>query len=844
MEYQPDLHKLKWAFIEQYRKEGLSIFPVRMKEEIVGNKIFAAKSPYGGWEVYKSKHIDLATLSEKLNRCPDAGIAVVCGAISGNLEVIDIDIKHWAGIDALFFNEIRTLYPQLWDKLRIHQSASGGFHIVYRCSEPIGEGNKKLAAIADKAEAGLETRGEGGYIIMPGSAGYSVFKDEPIPALTLDERNSLIYLAKCFDRRTPKVKAVKEKKIISSVYDENPFEHFNKSREAETLLSDFGWEIEKDTSAFIHFTRPGKISGISASFIKGKCLYYIFTSSSQLEPGTTYSPSFLLSELQFNGDFRQTYQYLVNKGYGRIKAAIEKKQVASFAKSDRELPANFSVDAKREYLKTKTEWLSKYPFGTFWEPSKEDGFSINIESFLSVAYKLGFRKYNGKPCRIQLNIVAWVDDDDYYDSMKGYINIDTEQPSKEELAICNAYERFLKNFGSHVIKRLRVLEKSAILCSTKAVAYKCFLNGILKITANDIAMFDYSEFADRLIWQHEIISRNFTALTNDDVKSSLYYQFINLAVGVEENDFHLQRVLGYLAHDFKDTTSGYIVVLVERVRDPKDGGGSGKNLLCNLMRNVTTVKEVAGKQVNFNEKFLQPWNGERIYVLSDVPKYFDFDFLKNVSTNAGVLKKLFKDEITIEAEDMPKIVVLTNFSFDDSDGGLKRRIIPVEFSPFFTIKGGVDTHFGRHFTNDWDEFEFAAYDTFMVNAIQSYLQAPKLVAPALSPEGWTKRFDIEYGMLTRQFIEEKLDAFLLRENVELSLFNTWYNNYCIDNNIQKRWHLSSHKMNNALKAFCVHHNITFLPNHSVYSAGDVSKCKVFRKNGNSVHEREEEDIPF
>lgn len=39
----------------------------------------------------------------------------------------------------------------------------------------------------------------------------------------------------------------------------------------------------------------------------------------------------------------------------------------------------------------------------------------------------------------------------------------------------------------------------------------------------------------------------------------------------------------------------------------------------------------------------------------------------------------------------------TNYSYEITDGGLKRRIIPLEFTNFFTDRGGLDVHFKAHF---------------------------------------------------------------------------------------------------------------------------------------------------
>jgi len=198
--------------------------------------------------------------------------AIVCGEVSGNLEVIDIDVKHWPGIDTMYFVALKDFYPDLFARLRIHKTQSGGFHLLYRSIEPLKQGNQKLAAMLDgkgkPKEAGIETRGQGGYIVCPPGRGYTVFRDVPIPVITKEERDALLTLARLYDQRI-KIAQVPHTKSHESVYDENPFDHFNNSPDAETILQDCGWTVMKQNAQFIQFNRPGKErGGGSASFIK------------------------------------------------------------------------------------------------------------------------------------------------------------------------------------------------------------------------------------------------------------------------------------------------------------------------------------------------------------------------------------------------------------------------------------------------------------------------------------------------------------------------------------------------------------------------------------------------
>jgi hypothetical protein len=103
------------------------------------------------------------------------------------------------------------------------------------------------------------------------------------------------------------------------------------SDEAANLLEEFGWKRIKSTKHHTYYTRPGKSDGISASYIHEKGLYYIFTSSTELTPSKAYHPATLLKILKFKNDGKETYRYLVSKGYGKLDKQYERTQATKLS---------------------------------------------------------------------------------------------------------------------------------------------------------------------------------------------------------------------------------------------------------------------------------------------------------------------------------------------------------------------------------------------------------------------------------------------------------------------------------------------------------------------------------
>lgn len=139
----------------QYAKRGWYVFPCREKvgtpyikngETIIPRE----KTPYvsGGLD---SATTDEAQIKAWWTKFPNAMIGINCG--KSGLFVVDIDKKHVNGLETF-------MQWQINDTGALHSwTPSGGMHIVF-----IGIGKSST-----NAKTGIDTRGQGGYIIAPPS---------------------------------------------------------------------------------------------------------------------------------------------------------------------------------------------------------------------------------------------------------------------------------------------------------------------------------------------------------------------------------------------------------------------------------------------------------------------------------------------------------------------------------------------------------------------------------------------------------------------------------------------------------------------------------------------------
>lgn len=294
---------------KEYLKAQLSVIPT--KED----KLPALPS----WKPYQSQRIKEDEVEGLFTGANVKGLAIICGAISGGLEVIDVDTKH--DTTGSLWDELRGLIednlPELYSRLVIAQTKSGGYHIYYRCTSIAG--NLKLSTKQNR-EVLIETRGEGGYVIAPPTPKYTYIQGEPgnIPTITPEDRDILFSISKSFNE----LEEIKTKvnTPTSTTYNStglSPFEDYNQRGDIVGLLESKGWRVVNQRGERINLLRPGSTdSKTSGNYHTGLRVLRVFSSSTEFNPDKGYSPAQVFSLLECNGDNKLTYRRLLELGYG------------------------------------------------------------------------------------------------------------------------------------------------------------------------------------------------------------------------------------------------------------------------------------------------------------------------------------------------------------------------------------------------------------------------------------------------------------------------------------------------------------------------------------------------
>lgn len=300
----------------------------------------SAKRPFYNWKPFQTKP---PTREEVYHNFQSAKkIGIVCGIASGNLEVIDVD-------DSSLYDD---LYQQLLEHFDYQSKniftvkTNKGYHIYYRNEfdmmnppEDITNcGNQPLARQA-KDNDGLcsvriETRGQGGYVVAPPSKGYSLTNDasfENIPTWSIADREAVFAICRTYNLDFQHQKNFKQEKS-NYEYKNTPWDEYNNDNSNPwiELLEERGWSIIniKDPNR-IYFKRPGDTeTEQSGNFHLTKRIFWLWTTSSELEPMKAFTPAILRCRLIY-GDLtkeslQQNLKDLLELGYGQKWNKVEK----------------------------------------------------------------------------------------------------------------------------------------------------------------------------------------------------------------------------------------------------------------------------------------------------------------------------------------------------------------------------------------------------------------------------------------------------------------------------------------------------------------------------------------
>ena len=288
-----------------YLRAGLSVLPAKR----------AKKFPsIGSWKTYRDRLPTEIEVETWFSNNHDA-LCLVCGKVSGNLEILDFD--HQGELFPVWKDRIA---PELFARLVVEKTPSGGYHVAYRAASPVC-GNIKLAhgkRENDKLVTLIETRGEGGLFLCDPSEGYKLIQNSflDLPVLTGEEREDLLSAAYALNEHAPEVRHDSISPVVTGEFLIRPGDDFNERGDFRSILLQHGWTPLHKDGTNEYFRRPGKSSGGQSASFNGKVFYVFSSNAAPFEPGA-YSPFNAYAILEHGGDFTAAANTLLEAGYGK-----------------------------------------------------------------------------------------------------------------------------------------------------------------------------------------------------------------------------------------------------------------------------------------------------------------------------------------------------------------------------------------------------------------------------------------------------------------------------------------------------------------------------------------------
>ena len=331
-----------------WQAAGVAVLPILANQ---------TKRPAIRWSPYIATAPTLDEVHEWWGNGKTWGLALICGAVSGNLELTEVEAR---AMDSESLTEIMNRMDELgalhiWELLSgpdgfSETSPSGGVHFLYRVSDHEVPGNTKIAQKARDADGNrlclVETRGHGGYVITaptsgichPSGEAWQLLAGEygKLPTLTWQERclfHEALRLA--LDETPPSagtvavpsgtltpaslsLSPVSTGTIAPTSSGTTPGDDFEARTPWDQILT--GWTVEHQSGQTTYWTRPGKDSRDGASATTGRSndrdRLYVFSTSTEFQAEVPYTKFGAYALLHHGGDHSAAASALAKLGFG------------------------------------------------------------------------------------------------------------------------------------------------------------------------------------------------------------------------------------------------------------------------------------------------------------------------------------------------------------------------------------------------------------------------------------------------------------------------------------------------------------------------------------------------
>jgi len=259
----------------EMREAGLNVAPIKADG--------APNLPT--WDSSKMVNFDL--LAERFASRYTTGVCIICGEGSGGFGGLDLDTKH--DLTGTLFEDfcamVKEYSADLFERLSIGRSKSGGYHFYFLCDE-VGKSqdlalrpatNEELKANpAEKSRPIVELKENKGMLTVFPTPKYKMIQGDlsNLARISPEERATLIQIGKAFNtyEKPQEASRVLRKAFAGEADEDNPFDAFNQKEGILNVFDDMGWKMYQ-RGGQLHIRTNSK-SGAPHGTYKDGVLYF------------------------------------------------------------------------------------------------------------------------------------------------------------------------------------------------------------------------------------------------------------------------------------------------------------------------------------------------------------------------------------------------------------------------------------------------------------------------------------------------------------------------------------------------------------------------------------------
>jgi hypothetical protein len=442
------------------------------------------------------------------------------------------------------------------------------------------------------------------------------------------------------------------------------------------------------------------------------------------------SATSILNSYDTDGDMSNEIPIIIGSAYKNVSAhntkfyedidkTINIQNKVKMGVPTAEISIEFGVDSVDDFIEEDD-------CDIFWTKSSKGKIDLVPHLFRDYLQRNGFYKYypNGSNNFVFIRVIDNIINDANDDIIKDYI---LEYLYKiDDMSVYNYFAINTKFFTESFLNFLPKIN-ATFMNDDSETSYIYYQNCAVKVTRNDIEAIEYKNL-NGLVWEQQKINRNFVRSNHTDSEFRIFIN--NISGNDSERVKSVESTIGYLMHSYKPPSFCPAIILNDEVISDNPEGGTGKGIFVKSISHMKKMVTIDGKGFSFQKSF--PYQrvqvDTQVLVFDDVNKHFDFVKLFSIITEGITLEKKNKDEIKLEFEDSPKIIITTNYAIKGAGNSFERRKWDLEFKQYYKKSFTPESEFGHMLFSGWSAEEWIKFDNYMINNLQFYLNKSLVIS--------------------------------------------------------------------------------------------------------------------